>query len=120
MPDAEFTSPIVLSYLVGDELQKIKEDAWYICWRHILLRGRILARRDPAELNPDDCLKRLEYEPLWSLHLSWGPQRSKAWHGSCGRPFRVLVTMLGCPPLGQDDGRAVRDDLLQTTFQNLV
>ena len=118
---------LVLSYFVGEDLQRFKERAWYYCWCKILLRGNAEVpelkffssdSESSEELQSPGVgiLNSFEGRPLWQLMLSSGPyEPSDALSDGLpyGRPFRILIRMLGSPPLGIGVERAVQDTLLR-------
>lgn len=115
LPVPSVTAHIVFTYLVGEDLRKLKEKAWYICWFKMLLRGEPDEDSDASEMsdtfvwNPEQFKSR----PLWYLQLSATSS------GRYGRPFKILTTMLGGPPLSQFEERLIHDHLLQVTYLDM-
>ena len=109
LPVPSVTAHIVLTYLIGEDFQKLKEKAWYICWFKILLRGESDEDSDDSEMsdtfvwNPEQFKSR----PLWYLQLSATSSRRYE------RPLNILTTMLGGPPLSQFKERLIHDHLSQ-------
>ena len=118
LPAASVTFNVVLNYLVGNDLRLFKEDAWFTCWSKILLRGPY--NYDLKNYNHSSHVEWSLYHfgdrPLWLLKVSRKELEPGKWFGKYGRPFKILTTMLGRPPLDIGQQYAVRDDRLCTTI----
>ena len=118
IPISEVAAGIVLHYLIGDELDKIKEMAWLEAWWRILLCCKYdQYENDYSESEGSEfSLTDFDIQPLFMLALARGPPHIRALRYSCGRPFQILTLMLGCPPLGLGVHRAIKDSWLQSRF----